>query len=398
MANRRNYYTSLPGHLDSWNYVVGSSSATVSPSAEAYRNASDYSRNKPRGPWLPPSNYSMQEAVDIRPSGSYLFTSGPQNISSASGTLDSGGMLGVCSLGLSEIGVSESFPSDIANRALIKARAQLKAQNINLGQAYAERAQTANLVGDSLHRLAGIASAIKNRNLIGLRRYFQYGGVSHIARDFPQAWLEFQYGWKPLVSDIYGSVAALDKKSLDRWMVTARGKASSRTQGEVEIHNSDNPLQNYWVKADVIHGSMARIDAIPSSGALKTAASVGLANPLSLAWELLPFSFVVDWAWPLGSYFDTMDAMLGWDIRGFSQSNFTRATYEAKGAPFTSSNGWKCQNNWKSRRRYVSLNRSTGSTVPFPVIPHLKDPCSNVHILNALSLLAGIFTGRRTVK
>lgn len=39
-------------------------------------------------------------------------------------------------------------------------------------------------------------------------------------------------------------------------------------------------------------------------------AKVGLTNPLSVAWELIPFSFVVDWFLPIGKYLDALDVPL----------------------------------------------------------------------------------------
>jgi hypothetical protein len=339
----------------------------------------------------------MQEVSDIRPNGSWLWHTPNQNISWASGTLDTSGVLSTCFAGLNELGYSESFPSEIANRALIKARSNLKGQNINLGQAFGERKQTEGLVADSLRRVAGMAQAIRDRDPRRLERYIG-NGVSNIARDFPQAWLEYQYGWKPLLSDIHGAITALDSQSLDRWKVTVRGSAKSKVAGEVIKKLSDDPLANYKVKVDVLHGCKVRIDAVPSSAALTTAAALGIANPLSLAWELLPWSFVVDWAWPLGSYFDSFDALAGWDIMGFSSSSFTKATIEAKGVAYDLSNGWHAQNNWEGKRRYVSLSRSNDNTVPFPAVPSFKDPTSNVHVLNALALLAGVFSGRKPVR
>jgi len=37
----------------------------------------------------------------------------------------------------------------------------------------------------------------------------------------------------------------------------------------------------------------------------------GLANPLSIAWELVPWSFVVDWVLPVGEFLDACTATFG---------------------------------------------------------------------------------------
>jgi hypothetical protein len=44
--------------------------------------------------------------------------------------------------------------------------------------------------------------------------------------------------------------------------------------------------------------------------------SAGLVNPLSIAWELLPWSFVVDWFIPVGNTLEAMTAGYGLNDNG----------------------------------------------------------------------------------
>jgi hypothetical protein len=37
--------------------------------------------------------------------------------------------------------------------------------------------------------------------------------------------------------------------------------------------------------------------------------NLGLTDPLSVAWELIPYSFVVDWFVPIGTYLDNLNAI-----------------------------------------------------------------------------------------
>jgi hypothetical protein len=49
--------------------------------------------------------------------------------------------------------------------------------------------------------------------------------------------------------------------------------------------------------------------------------TLGLLNPLSLAWELLPYSFVIDWFLPIGDYLAATTASAGmtW-VNGWSRT------------------------------------------------------------------------------
>jgi hypothetical protein len=332
----------------------------------------------------------MQYEVDIRPFGKtiqYGFYGASNNI----GTLMSSAHYGSFLPTFQQMGVNPGvFPSDLANKALIKARLKVKSQDINLAQAFAERAQTAGLVADALVRLAATYRAFRNKNFRQIRRmYFADGGVRGVRRRFLQDWLAFQYGVKPLLSDIYGAVEALDKTPYDEYIVTVKAAAKQSLSGKVDWHKpgTDDHMSHYRHVVGGFHSSRVRIDVVPENGALATAAALGFTNPVLLAWELLPFSFVADWAYPLGNYFSQMDALAGWRVKGYSQSNFTKLDSVVTGLSFTQSTGYPTVQDWTGQWRYTKLSRTAGTSVPFATLPSVKNPISTTHLMNALALL-----------
>jgi hypothetical protein len=44
---------------------------------------------------------------------------------------------------------------------------------------------------------------------------------------------------------------------------------------------------------------------------LGLASRMGLVNPLSIAWEVVPFSFVVDWFLPVGNFLENLTSLAG---------------------------------------------------------------------------------------
>jgi len=48
-----------------------------------------------------------------------------------------------------------------------------------------------------------------------------------------------------------------------------------------------------------------------SDPALKQLAQIGITNPINLAWELIPYSFVIDWLIPVGKFLESLDALVG---------------------------------------------------------------------------------------
>jgi len=54
--------------------------------------------------------------------------------------------------------------------------------------------------------------------------------------------------------------------------------------------------------------------------------SLGMLNPMTVAWELVPFSFVWDWWNPVGDYLNLMDADRGFIYRGGCWGDLQKAT------------------------------------------------------------------------
>lgn len=62
---------------------------------------------------------------------------------------------------------------------------------------------------------------------------------------------------------------------------------------------------------------------------------LGFANPVGLAWELIPYSFVVDWALNIGSYLDLQTSLWGLKVldAGYSLQCDGYTTVTARPAP-----------------------------------------------------------------
>lgn len=400
MANRRNYSASLNGRQASTAPNGTVTYTTITGAFKAQRSQNDTRRAKPVGRFIKPTAYVMSESSDTWATGtfySYSKNSGYSNILT--------GQLNVVTSTISQRdtmngGLSENIDAALSNRALQKARNNLKAQKVNLGQAFAERRQVSSQMLETASKFnCAIGSLLNHKNMRGLRQAASCLGVGapkKLASTVAGNWLGLKYGWLPLLSDIHGAVQALDSRDRTEWMVTVKGKASSIGEDHRDYGTTGNANACY-ANSKVWKGCFVRIDATPSNSAVATAASLGLTNPAQLAWELLPYSFVVDWFLPVGDYLTQLDSCAGWDIRGFSSSDFVRAEWEWHGrSTFSTANGGTTyHNDWRSRRRYVALNRSTANSVPFPILPWIKDPVTESNVKNALALLVQGFLKRK---
>lgn len=288
----------------------------------------------------------------------------------------------------------------LANAALIAVRLKLKSTDINLGVAFGERKATARLLGDTATRLARSVRSLRRGEI---RNAMNQLGISSSKREprgsnVPQKWLELQYGWKPLLSDVYGAATALENRPKGDWRVTAKATRSLKKEYTYTFPvypgfgSSASPIAGV-IRARVDKSVFARIDALPQNEAAISLASLGVTNPLVVVWELVPWSFVVDWALPIGNYLDSLDALLGYGDVSFSSSFRVKAEWTDKG--LSGQVGWtSVKNSYFGRKRLVFLERTPSTSVPLPSLPRFKDPRSLGHMANGLALLATAF-GRR---
>jgi len=127
-------------------------------------------------------------------------------------------------------------------------------------------------------------------------------------------WLEYTYGIRPLMGDVIGIHAALRQSSArplmkqfrDRRTVTTKTRTSKELTalGVVtpnEIVTIDSSTNKY-----VTHGLIT----LRNDDLHRYLGQFGFTNPASVAWELVPFSFVADWFINFGDFFASLDTFL----------------------------------------------------------------------------------------
>jgi hypothetical protein len=119
-------------------------------------------------------------------------------------------------------------------------------------------------------------------------------------------WLEYHFGWEPLVKDIYDAVNIIQGPLPSKLV-----KATAQNAGEYRI-GSAFPATSArqvisWQTSWRLQGRLECTN--PNLG---VASQMGLINPLSLLWEVTPFSFVVDWFYPVGNFLDNLTNLVGY--------------------------------------------------------------------------------------
>lgn len=342
-------------------------------------------RRKPQG-WKPPTNYSLRTERWTRAQG-YDHADWKTNY----WTYHDGCVGGSVFNTLNHFNEMLSYTSGAiapmnTSAAVVACRNKFKRYDLDLGVAYGERKATSRALGDTAKRLALSAMELKRGHYRNAARYL---GILHDVKkprgsNWTNHWLQYQYGWKPLLSDVYGAVDALSKREQRDWRVTAKAYRQNEDVFQKNVSN--------WAGSAARHqGVFVRIDALPSNDLTMSLSSLGVLNPLNVAWELVPYSFVVDWFLPIGKWLDSLDALLGYTNIYQSVTTYTKTVYNGRGKNWTEGGVWKHTVDWDEWGEFLAITRTASAGAPLPAFPRIKDPRSLTHMANGLSLLAQAF-------
>jgi hypothetical protein len=193
---------------------------------------------------------------------------------------------------------------------------------------------TAGELGEALRMIKSPAQALRN----GLNDYllFLRGKRGRVPKNrrrqfLSETWLEYMFGWRPLISDIQAGFEAVARyhHQLKPWrMVRANGVAFGNSQwsegqdnfsGGITIRFKTHALDEYNVKY------YGLVTVLNPNGHLPNMRNWG-ADWRSFApsvWNLIPYSFLVDYFTNIGdviSSFAFNQADLRWKVRGTRNS------------------------------------------------------------------------------
>lgn len=275
--------------------------------------------------------------------------------------------------------IRPNWDGNAVNEARIKTMKKLADGKYDLGVELAEARRTADLLADTFSDLARAALAVKRGNIPSLKRLLSkhLSGRDAIGVKPAQWWLQYRYGWKPLVNTVYNSyellTSQLERPLLMSAQVTIPG--SSLVQGQV-VH------PGFVTSGGGVWSTRCRVHAALDSRLFNMANTLGVSNPASIAWELVPFSFVIDWGLPIGDLLEAMSASQGLDFIGGWDAYRSEFTATAIMTPFT---GYMPE-----RARIVSASGFYYKRTPlssFPALrPYAKSPFSTANVITAVAL------------
>lgn len=146
------------------------------------------------------------------------------------------------------------------------------------------------------------------------------------SRTWAQNWLEYKYGWMPLILDAHG-IALHIATMLDREAIicSSRKRSEQRTQETITGASSAGTFRaTFRGHIEYTTRYQAVVYYQVDYNSLFNLQRLGLLDPGATAWETVPFSFVVDWFAPVGEWLSLMNAWQGVKFAGGAYTTLTR--------------------------------------------------------------------------
>lgn len=269
---------------------------------------------------------------------------------------------------------------NLLSRAETEALVKIHDGNINLAVFTAELKETLGGIAANSVALMQAYRAARRGNW---RRCCSWLAVAkpefkRPSHDFGGRWLELQFGWLPLMSDIHDMYSSLKQKVEVDLPLRAQ-----RTVGTRFSYTEPGYLGSPDLNCVCTHSVKVVLWYKITDARLFNAARLGLLNPLVVAWETVPYSFVVDWLFPVGNVLEAATSTLATEFLSGTRTFYgeEKASIDAKD---TGEDGFVSERSQSFTTK--GYWRESYSSFPVPSV-YVKSPWSIRHALDAIALL-----------
>lgn len=223
----------------------------------------------------------------------------------------------------------------------------------------------------------------RRRKVVTVRTVDQRGTAKRLA----EMWLTFQYGIRPTAQTAYDTLKrVLEEPNL---ALRVKGKSAWSNSTRSTINSPMDSKVKEQIYEEERYNSRILCEFVLKPSILSKMAGYTSLNPASIAWELFPFSFVLDWAWQFGGYLRSFENALLHGVafkRGYSSEVAMGTTYKSVADQYTYSiNTYTYL--FDASARSLRFRRAVLGGSPFPRPPRFRLKLGLERTLSAISLL-----------
>lgn len=196
---------------------------------------------------------------------------------------------------------------------ITESTAELNASAYDLLTELGELPETVSMIYDALRKI--ILYYLETKRKVDLiKRTKRQNEPISLLDEVASLWMAYRYGIMPIVYSVNDALDYLELKGT----IFRTVRKGINTQIPLDVGDWELPDLNVrervWAKG--------RFQAVSKNG-------LGL-NPLTTAWELIPLSFVIDWALNIGDLLSALSPSVDFDERSFSYSVQCKQTLMGK--------------------------------------------------------------------
>lgn len=195
-----------------------------------------------------------------------------------------------------------------SDQAVIRAAAKLLEPDVGYGLMLAEASETIKLLTSPFSALPRLVKRLRKPKTLKRKKNTHPQTPLHYAAD---AWLQYRYAIMPTISDASDIVRHVTKGLTPPESVQKVGGGVTGPQGQTSTDGVacyagcwvKYRTTTWWKEYYVSHLFYQVVDV---AAAQRNSLGMGLSQLPALAWELVPFSFVLDWAIDVGGWLNAI--------------------------------------------------------------------------------------------
>jgi len=206
--------------------------------------------------------------------------------------------------------------------------------------------------------------------------------------DIASKYLEFQFGWKPLASSLYGAIDEIFRHR-EKTGYTFSGRSYSSEDSEV-IRSLF--MRVAWVDCLEFRRRSRFVNIsvkLAPASSVHSLSSWTSLNPVTILWETLPYSFIVDWFYDLGGY------LRNFETSSLNESRFLGGYISTGSRILTTCRGvsspginlpYRVLFSVNASARYQEFRRDVLLAFPFPHLPKFRVNLNSTKIAELAAL------------
>lgn len=196
---------------------------------------------------------------------------------------------------------------------------------------YAERSQAIGMITKRALQLTSFTRAVRRgrisdaADILGVTKPPNRGRKYVTTKSWADTWLEFHFGWDPLVKDIHTAMTLLSVPlpTGDPIRVASRG---------IPVVTKSTEGSGYTLEKDFQGKTRAYMggSVLVTNPNLWLLNQLGLLNPAGVVWELTPWSFIWDWFFNVGNWLNQWTDFAGLTVNNAWHSTIHRGHTRVK--------------------------------------------------------------------